>query len=62
MSGACRASTQGDSAVKNKPLKSRNQFFGRWGEKHNKRLGEREERAGRIFFCGGGGGGSGGAV
>lgn len=33
MSAACRASTQGDSAVKNKPLKSRNQFLGGgWGE------------------------------
>lgn len=43
--------------MKNKPLKSRNQFFGRRGEKHNKRLGEREERAGRIFLFFGGEGG-----
>lgn len=46
MSGACRASTQGDSAVKNKPLKSRNQFLGGGGRNITNALARGKKRRG----------------
>lgn len=55
MSGACRASTQGDSTVKNKPLKSRNQFFGGgggsgWGRRNITNASARVKKRGSRFF------------